>query len=101
MIAEREIQQHVVIGFTALQERLATGYVSIQGAKVFPERMNRLKMHGCIEQPARPDIVNGRITNAMVYDVIYPTQKVFVNRRLYISQVCFKMLIQPGGGFCR
>ena len=93
-----EEEQDVAVRMPGLQEALAARHVGVEGAKVLPEGVGGLEMHGGVEQPARPGGVVGGEAGAVVEDVVHPREEVGVHRGLDVAQGGDEVLVQPGGG---
>ena len=69
-IVQRQVNEKVIVGFSHLQERLATGDIREQSGGIAPYRIGRRHIYRRIKEPARPLGITRRIGCSMKKHVV-------------------------------
>ncbi len=101
VVEDRPIQQHVVVGLSALEDALAAGDISVQRRHIMPDGIAGIHLRRGIEQPARPGRVVGRICAADAEYMVDSGNEHPVHQALHFLQRLAEMLGQPRAGFGR
>ena len=98
-IVHREIKQKIVIRFTLLQKRLASGDILKESICISPNTIGGRHIYRSIELPTRPFSLFGRIGCSMKKNVIYTRKKQQIQIGFTLRKRGSEMLGQPSKCF--
>ena len=94
-IVKRQVNEKVIVGFSHLQERLATGDIREQSRGIAPYRIGRRHIYRRIKEPARPLGITRRIGCSMKKHVIDSGREHEIEIGLTLRQRRAEMLGKP------